>query len=83
MVRVMKTMYETSRTGTNALGGWLAVWVVALALIAAMPQTGTAQMNSEPGAGVYYEHGSSNYHYQDLSGTHSVPVRGLRPVHNG
>lgn len=73
-------MYETSRIGPGALGGWMAVWVLALGLLAAMPQSGSATLG---GTGVYYDYGSTNYLHQDLSGTYSVPARSLRPIYNG
>ncbi len=81
MVRTIKTMYETSRIGSAALGGWMAVWILSLGLLAAMPQSGSATQGS--GTGVYYDYGSTNYQYQDLTGTYSVPARTLRPIYNG
>lgn len=76
-------MCETSRIGSAALGGWMAVWILSLALLAIMPQTGSATLGSGDGIGVYYDYGSTSYQYRDLTGTYSVPARTLRPVYNG
>jgi len=76
-------MYERTRTGPAALSGWLAVWLVSLALLAAMPGVGTASTDDSRGIGVYYSHGSAAHTYQDPSGTYTVPVRTLRPIFNG
>lgn len=75
-------MYETTKTGSGALGGWFAAWLVVLAFLAAMPGTTDARHN-EGGIGVYYTYGSSTTQYQDINGAYSVPVRTLRPVVGG
>ncbi len=83
MVRMLKTVYDTTRTGPAALGGWLAVWLVTLALLAVMPGTGAAKIGEYGGTGIYYSYGSTSHQYQDLTGTYTVPVRTLRPIYNG
>ena len=82
MVRMIRTMYETTRTGPGVLSGWLAVWLVSLALLASMPGTGAACAGNG-GTGVYYDYGSAAYQYQDPSGAYTVPARTLRPIFNG
>jgi len=77
-------MAQVMMQGAKTAAQIFSVWIVMLGVLAALPGKsigGGQYMDAElPNATVFFEHSRTNTTIQDVDGTVSVQVRGLRPV---